>query len=180
MRWALAPVPRVLGASLAAAALYAAAFGEERPASAAEGCPGAQSVPSASSPGEASRAIFCLVNEQRRADGIAPLQHNRALKVAATRHSRDMARANYFGHAGSTGASLLQRVRQAGFCGSECYVAENIAWGTGTLGSPAAIVQAWMNSPPHRAAILDGGLRVAGVGVAVAGAKVLVTEDFGS
>lgn len=44
-------------------------------------------------------------------------------------------------------------------------VGENIAYGTGTLGTPKAIVDAWMHSPGHRANILDRSFREIGLGV---------------
>jgi uncharacterized protein YkwD len=64
---------------------------------------------------------------------------------------------------------------------------ENIAWGSGELASPAAIVRSWMHSSGHRRNILDGGFRNIGIGVA-SGAPADVqgqpaatyTTDFGS
>ena len=43
---------------------------------------------------------------------------------------------------------------------------EDIGWGTGSESTAAAMVRAWMNSPPHRRIILDRGFRDIGVGVA--------------
>ena len=43
---------------------------------------------------------------------------------------------------------------------------ENIAWGMDSLGTPEAIVEAWMNSPGHAANILSGQFREIGVGFA--------------
>jgi uncharacterized protein YkwD len=40
-----------------------------------------------------------------------------------------------------------------------------LAWGTGSLGSPPAIVQAWLNSPGHRRLVLKRGFRDVGIGV---------------
>jgi len=47
-------------------------------------------------------------------------------------------------------------------------VGEDIAWGTGLLSSPVAIVDSWMKSPPHRAVILTPQFREIGVGTALA------------
>ena len=44
-------------------------------------------------------------------------------------------------------------------------VGENIAWGRGKRSSPAAIVDAWMHSPPHRELILTGSIKDVGVGI---------------
>jgi uncharacterized protein YkwD len=65
-------------------------------------------------------------------------------------------------------------------------IGENLAWGSGSRAQPAAIVQAWMDSPPHRRNLLDGHFSVVGLGVAdgtpVASAPPGATfvADFGS
>ena len=62
-------------------------------------------------------------------------------------------------------------------------VGENIAWGSGSLGSPEGIVSQWMHSAPHRRIILTAGLHRVGLGIAsgtfdgTPGA-VLATADF--
>jgi uncharacterized protein YkwD len=40
---------------------------------------------------------------------------------------------------------------------------ENLAWGTGSLGSAGAIVSQWLASPPHRANLLRRGFARVGV-----------------
>jgi hypothetical protein len=66
-------------------------------------------------------------------------------------------------------------------------IGENIAWGTGGLGTPRSIVRAWMHSPGHRANILNATFRDIGIGIA-AGAPIphgaaatggTYTTDFG-
>ncbi len=52
-------------------------------------------------------------------------------------------------------------------------VGQNIAWGTGRYSTAAHIVSEWMASPPHRAIILAGDYRDAGVAVAPAVPGVL-------
>jgi uncharacterized protein YkwD len=44
---------------------------------------------------------------------------------------------------------------------------ETIAWGAGDAGTPAAAVEMWMQSAPHRAILLDRSFRRIGVGRAV-------------
>ena len=61
------------------------------------------------------------------------------------------------------GRSFDQRIRATGYLGG--YLAENIAWGGGSLGTPRRIVGGWMNSSGHRANILNGVLRDSGIGV---------------
>ena len=55
--------------------------------------------------------------------------------------------------------------RHAGYAGRT--LGEDIGWGTYELATPAAIVRAWMESPPHRSIILNRRFREIGVGVAI-------------
>jgi uncharacterized protein YkwD len=74
----------------------------------------------------------------------------------------------YFSHYGPTGSTVGSRLAEAGYLAraSTYIVGENIGGGSGRSGSPLAILQAWMHSPPHRANILDAGFHDVGVGVA--------------
>jgi uncharacterized protein YkwD len=45
-------------------------------------------------------------------------------------------------------------------------VGENLAWGSGALATPAAVITGWMTSPPHRANVLDRRFRHLGLGLA--------------
>jgi uncharacterized protein YkwD len=107
------------------------------------------------------RAMLCLVNRTRLAAGLRPFRGERHLARAASRHAADMGRRHYFAHVSPSGTSPMSRARSAGWRGG---VGEVIAWGCGTLSSPRATLNAWLNSPPHRA-ILLGSARRAGVGV---------------
>jgi uncharacterized protein YkwD len=107
------------------------------------------------------RAMLCLVNQTRASAGLRPWRGERHLARAASRHAADMARRNYFAHVSPSGKSPLARARAAGWRGG---VGEVIAWGCGPLASPRATLNAWLNSPPHRAILLGGG-KAAGVGV---------------
>jgi uncharacterized protein YkwD len=108
-------------------------------------------------------AIGCLVNKARTSNGLRGFAWSRTLARAATRHARDMSRRGYFAHQRAGGPSLGTRVRAAGFRGRN--VGEAIAYGCGSLSTPASIVRAWMNSPPHRAILLSRRSRV-GIGIA--------------
>jgi uncharacterized protein YkwD len=120
------------------------------------------------------RAIRCLVNGQRAAHGLAPLRASRQLRVAAERHGADMVFHRFFAHVSPLAGAITDRARRAGYlsAGDDGYaLGEDIAWGEGGLSTPAAIVTAWMNSPGHRAVILDRDFHDMGVGV-VAGVPV--------
>ncbi len=107
------------------------------------------------------RAMLCLVNRTRIAAGLQPFRGERHLARAASRHAADMGRRHYFAHVSPSGKGPMSRARSAGWRGG---VGEVIAWGCGTLSTPAATLRAWLNSPPHRA-ILLGNAHRAGVGV---------------
>jgi uncharacterized protein YkwD len=75
-----------------------------------------------------------------------------------------MVRRHYFAHQRIGGPSLSARLRSAGWHGRAS--GEALAWGCGTLANAAATVRAWLNSPPHRAILLSGTYRRAGIGIA--------------
>jgi uncharacterized protein YkwD len=133
-------------------------------------CSGARSSIAKVSPRAIGGAVLCLVNAERRARGLAPLRDAGPLRTAAQRFSADMVARGYFDHVSPHGSTVSSRVRGAGYRNMSS-VGENIGWGSGAMATPAAIVRAWMASPPHRAVILNGHFREAGVGV-TAGAPV--------
>jgi uncharacterized protein YkwD len=113
-------------------------------------------------------ATLCLVNRERSAHGERALQPNGALRQSAQGHTDSMVAGNYFEHDGPGGQTLLQRIREAGYIYSARVgyaIGENIAWGGAQLGTPKAIVAAWMASPGHRANILDPRYRDTAIGV---------------
>jgi uncharacterized protein YkwD len=136
-----------------------------RPAPPAPSCAGADAVPTASNLPVVRAATLCLVNRQRVAVGLGPLVDNAALALAAQAHANDMIANRYFSHVSADGRTFDQRIRSAGYAGS--YLAENIAWGGGYLGTPRSVVSGWMHSSGHRANILNGVLRDSGIGVSV-------------
>jgi uncharacterized protein YkwD len=93
---------------------------------------------------------------------------NRKLSKAARRHAEDMVRHRYFAHNSLSGADFVSRIRRAGYLRKARYwtVGENLAWGDGNRSSPASILDAWMNSPEHRANILDPAFKEIGVWIA--------------
>jgi len=155
--------------------------------SSAAACEGAQADPDAVSLATIRAATFCLINEERAQRGRAELHSRSQLKDAATGHSRSMESKDYFSHVSPGGADLVDRVRRTGYLkGSSSWaLGENIAWGSGTLATPAEIVQMWMDSSGHRDNILSRNFEHIGIGVArgapVAGVDdaATYTTDFG-
>ncbi len=159
------PSPPLCTHSFAApafAALVAALIALTVPA-AASACPGANEEPAEVSLDVAESATFCLINRERTTRGIRKLRRNPRLDLASARHARAMAARNFFEH-----GNFVGRIRSAKYLqGARGWrLGENIAWGSGTLSSPAEIVSAWMDSPGHRANILQRGFREIGVGIA--------------
>jgi uncharacterized protein YkwD len=103
--------------------------------------------------------VLKLVNEQRAAAGCPALVMHDKLKTAAQRHANDMANNNFFSHTGSNGSTFITRVDTTGY--NWVMLGENIAAGYST---PRGVVDGWMNSPGHRANILNCGFREIGVG----------------
>jgi uncharacterized protein YkwD len=113
-------------------------------------------------------AVRCLVNTTRVEHGLRPLRPSAQLNLAADRQAADMVARGYFAHVTPEGKSVTDRVRATGYLGrsQDWALGEDIGWGTSTLSTAAAIVDAWMHSPPHRHVILDRDFRQVGIGVA--------------
>ena len=116
-------------------------------------------VPSAQSADE--KAVLDLVNAERTQRGLAPLRFEARLRDAALIHANDQKNQDCFtqlSHTGTDGSQPWDRVDRTGLTWSG--VAENIACGQQT---PAEVMNSWMNSPGHRANILDPTMTALGV-----------------
>lgn len=114
-----------------------------------------------------ANSALCLVNQERSSRGLKPLRSNKRLARAAYKHARDMDRRGYFSHDTLGGGSFVTRIRKTGYVPARVFpsLGEDLAWGSGDLGTPRQIVQSWMESPGHRANILNPKFRDAGMGV---------------
>src|SRR6266540_6791756 len=166
----------LLSAVIAAACLVSMAPGAS--ADTPPDCPRADAPPRAL-PGKAlRRATLCLLNRERVRRGLRPLRANGRLARAARRHARDMVRRSYFSHESLRGTDFVHRIRVTGYLRSvrSWALGENLAWGTQSHATPAAIVRAWMRSPGHRANVLSPGFREIGIGLR-RGAPLARTSD---
>ena len=100
-----------------------------------------------------------LTNNERAKHGLSALQADWELSRVAREKSRDMATVNYFDHNSPTYGSPFDMMKSYGI--SYRGAGENIAKGQR---SPQEVVNAWMNSPGHRANILNGDFTHIGVG----------------
>ena len=115
--------------------------------------------------GQARKAVLCLINKQRDQAGLPALDRNKKLQKAAQRHNERMDGTGCFSHECPGEAPLGTRLDGYLSGGLSAWgIGENVAWGGGELGTPEAIVKAWMNSPGHRANILSRDWREVGVG----------------
>jgi uncharacterized protein YkwD len=138
----------------------------------------------AASPGAVS-ATLCLLNEQRAAHGLRAFSESTVLDRAAGGYAQDMVDDGFFDHVSPSGGTMLERIKSAGWVPAGAWTAgENIAWGSGTLSTPASIVDGWMHSAGHRANILNGSFGQIGIGIAagapqdVEGAAGTYVTDF--
>ena len=113
---------------------------------------------------EYTRQVVDLTNEQRRINGLAPLQIDTQLSQVAQTKSQDMQSNGYFSHTSPTYGSPFDMMRDFGV--SYRTAGENIAQGQRT---PQEVVNAWMNSAGHRQNILNGNFTHIGVGYETSG-----------
>lgn len=109
--------------------------------------------------GPAEAQVLDLTNQERAKAGCGPLRTNNSLIQAAEAHAADMVAKHYFAHDSLDGRSPFDRMKAAGFRGGA--MAENIAVG---YTSAASVVKGWMNSPGHRANILNCSYTMIGIG----------------
>lgn len=127
-------------------------------------------------------ALVRETNAVRAEHGLPPLRRVAVLARPARAHSRYMALTGDFAHEGPGGAPFWRRLVAAGYPRYR-RMAENIAEVPGCDAEAArSLVRLWMDSPPHRANLLDPRLRVTGGGAWTAGDcdAVMVTADYGS
>ncbi|MEU3771800.1 CAP domain-containing protein [Streptomyces sp. NPDC032472] len=118
-------------------------------------------------------AVLALVNQERAQAGCGPVRANPPLAALAAAFSKDMAVRGFFDHTDPDGNTPWDRATKAGLAGLG---GENIARGQGDAES---VMKAWMNSPGHKANILNCEFRTLGVGMYAAAGGPWWTQDFG-
>ena len=170
--------------------------GERRPASddreppAVPGddrCDGARRPTTSANEREAEIAIRCLTNAVRADKGLPRLSFDEQLARAAATRSNDMAEQRYFAHEGPDGGDVQRAVGRRGWIPAErsWLLGENIGLAPEGRATPADLMRSWLDSPTHRANILNEHFREIGVGAIAAvpkeGAKpgATYTQVFG-
>lgn len=106
-------------------------------------------------------AVVNLTNAERATLGLRTLESDPYLTVAAQAKAEDMAARGYFSHEGPDGKEPWQWIKEAGY--DYAYAGENLAV---RFYDSADVVEAWMESPSHRANVVKGVYRDIGIGVA--------------
>lgn len=117
--------------------------------------------------------VIKLVNQERAKVGCSPVTQNGDLRKLAEAFSLDMAVRNFFDHTDPSGQDPWDR---AAAFGITSLGGENIARGQATAQD---VMDAWMNSPGHRANILNCDFKTLGVGVHFGAGGPWWTQDFG-
>jgi uncharacterized protein YkwD len=102
--------------------------------------------------------VLRFTNDFRLQNNLKPLVYNDRLSTAAVTQSQNMAVQDFFAHEGLDGSTPQTRGTAAGYQGG---VGENIAAGFTT---PRSVVDAWINSPGHRANLLNPSYKDIGIG----------------
>jgi hypothetical protein len=108
-------------------------------------------------PGE----VIALTNDQRTQNAVASVTENHLLDQAAQAKAEDMAAHGYFSHVGPDGKAPWEWVKEAGYVYQNA--GENLAV---HFVDSSDVVNAWMESPSHRANIVKPVYTEIGVGVA--------------
>ncbi|CAM5741208.1 hypothetical protein SALBM311S_12029 [Streptomyces alboniger] len=122
---------------------------------------------------QAAAQVLRLVNQERAKVGCSALSANSALSELADDFSDAMAKEGFFDHTDPSGATPWDRAAKAGISDLG---GENIARGQANA---AAVMKAWMNSPGHKANILNCDFKTLGVGVHFGSGGPWWTQDFG-
>ena len=104
--------------------------------------------------------LLDATNKERQDNGLQPLKYNVVLDKAAQAKAEDMASKNYWSHNTPDGKEPWVFFDDAGY--KYYKAAENLAYG---FGDSDSTVVGWMNSPSHRANVLDGELAEVGFGI---------------
>jgi hypothetical protein len=116
--------------------------------------------------------LLNAANHDRAAIGLAPFQWDANLAAAARLHAQRMAQRSTLSHQFPGEQPLQVRAMEAGARFS--LIAENVAEGP----SPQGLHAQWMNSPPHRANLLDRELNSIGIAVVQSGNMLFAVQDF--
>ena len=133
--------------------------------------------------------VLTDLNKIRAQHGLQPVTISARLTASSAQHSKEMGADGYFEHSSNDGTAFWKRINR--WYGQSGYgywsVGENLLWSAPDV-DPAGALQLWMNSPEHRANILNGRWREIGISAqhfaaapgTYKGLEVtIITTDFG-
>jgi len=120
----------------------------------------------------AEKSLFDSLNHERSVKGLPLAKWDEGLARAARKHAALMAEENVVAHQLPGEAALVRRAQEAG--ASISYITENI----GRAEFVKDFHPGWMNSPGHRANILDSGINSVGIAVVEGAEDLFAVEDF--
>ena len=111
----------------------------------------------------AQAAMQCLTNYARAQQGLAPLQLNTTLNAAGQTKLKSNVSCAEFSHTpcGQPFDTVFASYVQGA---TSFQIGENIAWGTGTYGTPRQTMNGWLHSAGHRENILTAAYAELGIG----------------
>ncbi len=123
-------------------------------------------------------ALQSFINQSRESAGLNSLVENQKLTQAAQLKAQDMVQNNYFSHTSPSGITPWYWFKQIGY--NYKYAGENLAIG---FYDSREVYNAWLNSPSHKANILNPNYTE--VGTAVLGGfgnkdTIVVVQEFGA
>lgn len=106
-----------------------------------------------------AETVLSLINEERKAQGITPLQIDDLLNITAQAKATDMVKNNYFSHESPTYGSPFEMMQNAGI--TYRTAGENIA------GNPSVenAVKSWLASESHKQNLLSNAYNYIGIGI---------------
>lgn len=125
-------------------------------------CPG-QSDPSQSVAAQ-EQTIVCMHNWAREQQGLSALHISRKLQTSSHRKAKDIKRCRQFSHE-ACGRNAFYWFRRVGFMRGHYGAGENLAFGSGPLGTVRDTMSAWLNSTIHRTVLLTASWHEVGISV---------------
>lgn len=132
----------------------------------APACAAQQKIP------DTEKRLYDSANRERAVRKLPLLKWDDGLARAARKHAELMAEHDLLGHQMPGEADLATRAHEAG--ASFSHITENIALGA----SAEQFHDGWMNSPGHRANILDNDADSIGIAVVEGEVDLYAVEDF--
>jgi len=176
---------KAVGGLLSVVALTALA-GPAVPAShastAATACPDADLVPARDNLRRVEAAVFCMIDRERSKAKLATLSRSSRLDRSAAWHDTEMLQHHFLSETAPGRTTLIERIRAFGYFNgvTNALYSENVGAGATSNGTPQALMDAWMASPPHKANILYANFREIGIAAVLAPPDPAFFADYPS